>query len=106
MDMLLSSQPNADFYTLTQYTINVACINITNTIKLINVLISQSASNETARNHYKSCLEHFSYGEGALDDLEYSQKLLKKGDYQGVSIVADAIEADVKDCILGRDGNG
>ncbi|KAK7270993.1 hypothetical protein RJT34_26561 [Clitoria ternatea] len=99
---LLNSQPNADLKTLTQYTLNVARANITNTIKLINVLIAENANKPDAKTHYSSCLDHFDEDEGALGDLEYTEELFKNGDYQGVGVSASSIEDDVEDCISGE----
>ncbi|RDX94716.1 hypothetical protein CR513_22869, partial [Mucuna pruriens] len=99
---LLKSSPATDLVTLTQYTINVARVNITNTIKLIKLLISQSARDPKANNHYASCLVHFNYDEGALGQVRYAEELLKKRDYQGVGVAATAILTYVEDCISGE----
>ncbi|XP_027357187.1 pectinesterase inhibitor 1-like [Abrus precatorius] len=96
---LLSPHLNATFYELIEHTIDGERLSITNTIKLINALISQSAKNPTAQKHYKVCLEHLS--KDALSDLERSQELLKKGDYQNVGVAALAIVLDVEDCRVG-----
>ncbi|XP_027357188.1 pectinesterase inhibitor 1-like [Abrus precatorius] len=98
----LNSKPNANLYTLTQYTIEVVSVNVTNTIKLINKLISQSANDSEAKRHYQSCLVHFGYNEGALGDVDTAQELLKKKDYRGVNVAASSILTDVEDCISGE----
>lgn len=98
---LLNSNPNASLVSLTQYTIDIARANVTNTIKLINNLIAQSAKNPVAKKHYTMCLGHFG-SEGALGDIEYTQELLQKGDYQGVNVAASSIIGDVEDCITGE----
>ncbi|XP_020225539.1 pectinesterase inhibitor 1 [Cajanus cajan] len=98
---LLNSHPNANLVTLTQYTINIARANVTNTIILIKQLIAHSAKDPKGRSHYTSCLEHFG-SEGALGDVEYTQELLKKRDYAGVNTAASAILTDVDDCISGE----
>ncbi|TKY61492.1 Pectinesterase inhibitor 2 [Spatholobus suberectus] len=99
---LLNSNPSTNLVTLTQYTINVARVNVTNTIKLIKLLISQSAGDPNAKDHYTSCLVHFDYNEGALGAVEDAQKLLQKKDYQGVRVAASAIIAFVSSCISGE----
>lgn len=97
---LLNSNPNATLVDLTQYTINIAQANITETIKYINYLIAQSAKDPIAKSHYTSCLEHYG-SEGALDDINYTRELLKKGDYQGVRVAVASVRSDVDDCISG-----
>ncbi|TKY46385.1 Pectinesterase inhibitor 1 [Spatholobus suberectus] len=99
---LLNSNPNTNLITLTQYTINVVRVNVTNTIKLIKLLISKSASDPKAKRHYSLCLIHFSYNEGALGDVQRTQELLKKGDYPGVGSSASAILTNVEACINGE----
>lgn len=96
---LLNSKPKANLVSLTQYTIDTTRTNVTNTIKLINSLIAQSVNDPKAKNHYKSCLEHF---KGALYNVDYTQELLKKGDYQGVNVAASSIQTNVDDCISGE----
>ncbi|KAK7391338.1 hypothetical protein VNO78_19753 [Psophocarpus tetragonolobus] len=96
---LLNSNPNANLVDLTQYTIDIVRVNVTNTIKLINTLIAQS-TDPKAKNHYKSCLENFG-SEGALGDLDYTQELFKKEDYQGVNLGASSVLDDIEDCVSG-----
>ncbi|KAE9597415.1 hypothetical protein Lal_00029993 [Lupinus albus] len=104
---VLNSKPGgvkgADLVSLAQYTINVARVNATNTVKLINVLIAKSGNDLKAKAHYKTCLTHFDKDEGALGDIDYVQELLKKGDYIGVGTTASAIITDVDDCLTGED---
>ncbi|TKY61493.1 Pectinesterase inhibitor 1 [Spatholobus suberectus] len=99
---LLNSNPSTNLVTLTQRTINVARVNVTNTIKLIKLLISQSAGDPNAKNHYTSCLVHFNYNEGALGKVDYAQEMLKNKDYQGMGVAATAIVTYVEDCISGE----
>ncbi|KAK7316057.1 hypothetical protein VNO77_34723 [Canavalia gladiata] len=98
---LLDSKPNADLVTLAQYTIDVARVNVTNTIKVINSLISNSSGDPKSKSHYESCLLHFG-PEGAINHVDQTQELLKKGDYGGVNVAASAIQTDVDDCISGE----
>ncbi|OIW03147.1 hypothetical protein TanjilG_11784 [Lupinus angustifolius] len=104
---VLNSRPvgarGANLITLAQYTINVARVKATNTVKLINILIAKSGSDHKAKNHYKTCLTHFNKDEGALNDIDYVEELLKKGDYFGVGTAASAVITDVDDCITGED---
>ncbi|OIW20163.1 hypothetical protein TanjilG_02965 [Lupinus angustifolius] len=104
---VLNSKPGgakgADLVTLAQYTINVARVKATNTVNLINILIAKSGSDPKAKEHYKICLTHFNKDEGALNDIDYVQELLKKGDYFGVGTAASAVLTDVDDCLTGED---
>ncbi|XP_061369280.1 pectinesterase inhibitor 1-like [Gastrolobium bilobum] len=103
---LLNSKPggatHATLIDLAQYTIGVLRANVTITIKYINLLIAHSGTDRKAINHYKSCLTHFSYNEGALGDVENTQKCLRSGDYNGVNVAASAVMTDVEDCISGE----
>ncbi|KAK7393663.1 hypothetical protein VNO78_22224 [Psophocarpus tetragonolobus] len=96
---LLNSNPNANLVGLTQYTIDIVRANVTNTIKLIDTLIAQS-TDPKSKKHYKLCLGNFG-SEGALGDLDYTQELLKKGDYQGVNLAASSIVDNIEDCVSG-----
>ncbi|ESW17824.1 hypothetical protein PHAVU_007G271600 [Phaseolus vulgaris] len=98
---LLGSNPSATIVDLTQHVIDIARGNVSNTIKLISNLIAQSGKNPKAKEHYKACLEHFGE-DGALGDVDYTQELLHKGDYQGVNLAAASIADDVDDCISGE----
>lgn len=99
LNLLMSNpNPNASLVDLTQYTINTARARVTNSIKLINYLIAHGNSN--AKSHYKLCLKHFG-SDGALGDIDYTQEMLKKGDYQGVNLAASAVSTDIEDCISG-----
>ncbi|XP_019430492.1 PREDICTED: uncharacterized protein LOC109337868 [Lupinus angustifolius] len=88
--------------TFSQYTINVARVKATNTVNLINIMIAKSGSDPKAKEHYKICLTHFNKDEGAPNDIDYIEELLKKGDYFGVGTTASAIITDVDDCIIGE----
>ncbi|KAE9597417.1 hypothetical protein Lal_00029892 [Lupinus albus] len=104
---VLNSKPggakDADLVSLAQYTVNVARVNSTNTINLINALIAKGDSDPKAKAHYKKCLTHFNKDEGALSDIDRVQELLKKEDYFGVSTAASAVITDVDNCITGED---
>ncbi|QCE05116.1 hypothetical protein DEO72_LG9g116 [Vigna unguiculata] len=97
--LMSNPNPNAGLVNVTQYTIDVARANVTNTIKLINDLIGHS--NGSSKSHYTECLDHFG-SEGALGDIDYTQEMLQKGDYQGVNVAASAVSDDVEDCISGE----
>jgi len=98
---LLSSNPNATIAELTQTTIDIARTNVSNAITLIKKLIDESEKNPKAKGHYKACLDHFGE-DGALGDVDYTQELLKKGDFKGVNVAAASITDDVEDCISGE----
>jgi pectinesterase inhibitor-like protein len=95
--------PNRDLLSLAQYTIDVARVNVTNTINLINTLIAHSGSNVDARNHYKTCLGHFKeYSGSAIVMVDEIQQYLKVGDYISAGQRAYAVGVDVDSCILGE----
>ncbi|XP_020204840.1 pectinesterase inhibitor 1 [Cajanus cajan] len=96
---LLNSQPNADLAGLIQFTIKTTRANVTNTINLTKTLIAKSASDPNATKHYKSCLDHFN---DALDNVDYTLELFKKGDYGGVGVAMSAVGTDVDDCLSGE----
>ncbi|KAE9597408.1 hypothetical protein Lal_00029866 [Lupinus albus] len=105
---ILNSKPGgakgADLVSLSQYIIDVARDNITNTVNLIKSLIIESGNDPKAKAHYETCLVHFDDESEscALSDINYTQELLKKGDYGGVNIAASAVQTDVEDCISGE----
>ncbi|KAK7316022.1 hypothetical protein VNO77_34641 [Canavalia gladiata] len=98
---LLNSHHSKNLISLTQYTIEIARANVTNTIKVINSLITQSKKNAEAQNHYTLCLEHFSSNGGALTLIDYTKQVLKNHDYEGVNVAASAILTNVDNCIYG-----
>ncbi|CAL0322555.1 unnamed protein product [Lupinus luteus] len=104
---ILNSKPGgakgADLISLAQYTIGVGRAKAIDTINLINTLITKSGSDPNAKNHYKSCLKHFSKEEGALNVIDYVEESLKKGDYLNMSAASRAIMIDIDDCISGED---
>ncbi|OIW15524.1 hypothetical protein TanjilG_13830 [Lupinus angustifolius] len=104
---ILNSKPGgvagADLVTLAQYTIDIVRGNLTNSVTLIQSLIANSGNDATAKSHYEQCLTFFGDKEGALVDIDYTQELLKKGDYFGVNSAASAVIVDVDDCIFGED---
>ena len=101
---ILNSRPGgaigAELVTLAQYTIDVVRANVTNTINLIKSLIA-NASDPNAKDHYNTCLTHFSYNEGALGEVEYTAQMLKTRDCQGVNVAAAGIASNVEYCISG-----
>ncbi|CAL0323686.1 unnamed protein product [Lupinus luteus] len=104
---ILTSKPGgvagADLVTLAQYTIDIVRGNLTNSVALIKTLISNSGNDATAKSHYQQCLMFFGDKEGALVDIDYTQELLKKGDYFGVNTATSAVIVDVDNCINGED---
>ncbi|KAF1874484.1 hypothetical protein Lal_00029911 [Lupinus albus] len=75
--------------------------NITNTINLIKPLIRESSNDPKAKAYYETCLMHFDdeIVNSAIFDIDYTQKLLKKGDYGGVNLTATIVQTDAEDCI-------
>ncbi|XP_057451975.1 uncharacterized protein LOC130743763 [Lotus japonicus] len=102
--LLNSNRGGKDLVSLTQYTIDVTCANLTNTVTLIKSLIAKSAHDPKTNDHYKTCLYYFEIDGGALDTMESTQQSLNKGDYNGVNLGAGAIPNFMDDCILGDDG--
>ncbi|XP_058783300.1 pectinesterase inhibitor 2-like [Vicia villosa] len=96
---LLNPKSGADLVTLSQYTIDVTRADMTNTVKLINTLIKQSASNVKASNHYNLCLKLFVNDGGALFVLDNVQRVLKEGNYHLMNVGANDIAADINRCI-------
>ncbi|OIV90428.1 hypothetical protein TanjilG_11782 [Lupinus angustifolius] len=104
---ILNSKPgganSADLISLVQYTIDVARVDATDTLNLINTLIAKSGSDQKAKDHYTKCWTHFNKDEGALSDIDRVQDLLKKEDYIGVNTAASAIITNINDYIVGED---
>ncbi|MCI15096.1 pectinesterase inhibitor 2-like, partial [Trifolium medium] len=99
---LLKSKNGTDLVTLAQYTITVARIDLTNTVNVINKLISQSGSDLKAKDHYEYCLSLFGAGGGgALCLLGDGEQYLKNGDYDSFNVQVNSIIADYSDCING-----
>jgi pectinesterase inhibitor-like protein len=99
---LLKSKDGANLVTLAQYTIDVARINLTNTVNIIKKLISQSGSDVKAKNHYEYCLSVFGTGGGgALRFLADGEQYLKNGDYFDFRGEVNTIIAKYSDCITG-----
>jgi pectinesterase inhibitor-like protein len=90
---LLKSKHGADLVTLAQYTIDVARINLTNTVDLIKKLISQSGKDLKAKYHYEYCLSLFGI-KGALSRLVDGKQYLKKRDYHEFGVQVDSIFSD------------
>ncbi|XP_057457143.1 uncharacterized protein LOC130748069 [Lotus japonicus] len=102
---LLNSSPSGkDLVSLTQYTIDVAHANVTNTITLIKSLIAKSVDDPKANAHYKTCLFYFVVEGGALNAIEDAQQCFNKGGYDGVGSSANQVYARVDACLLGDDG--
>ncbi|XP_061361015.1 uncharacterized protein LOC133304944 [Gastrolobium bilobum] len=103
---LLNSKPGgadgADLVSLAQYSIDIVHANVTNTINLINSLIAHSTTDPKARDHYIMCLSRFGY-EGALGDVEHTQRMLRSGNYFGMSVGANDITGHIDGCI--REGS-
>jgi len=99
----LNSKPGgakgADLVTLAQYTIDVLRVNLTNTVKLINTLISKSGKDVKASTHYKNCLKYYFADGGAIFVLGNIQRVLKEGNYNLMSVGANDILHDISDCI-------
>ncbi|XP_061360006.1 pectinesterase inhibitor-like [Gastrolobium bilobum] len=99
---LLNSKPGGavgeDLVNLTQYTIDVVRVNVTNTIKYINWLIKKSTSDPKAREHYQKCLSQFNY---ALAAAEYTQQMLNSRNYLYVDVAASDVMTDADLCALG-----
>jgi pectinesterase inhibitor-like protein len=101
---LLKSKNGTDLVTLGQYTIEVARIDLTNTVNLIKKLISQSGSDIKAKAHYENCLSLFGTGDGgALSELVDAEKYLKSGEYISFRVQVNNMIADYSDCITGGD---
>ncbi|RHN50633.1 putative pectinesterase inhibitor domain-containing protein [Medicago truncatula] len=100
---LLNSKPGgakgADLATLAQYTIDVLHVKLTNTVKLINTLISRSGKDVKALTHYKNCLKYYFADGGAIFVLGNIQRVLKEGNYNLMSVGANDIMHDISDCI-------
>ncbi|CAL0322699.1 unnamed protein product [Lupinus luteus] len=94
-----------DLVSLAQYTIGVARVKATNTVKLINTLIAKSGSDPRAKSHYSACLTHFNNNKGALKHLDNIQHTLKMRDYYGVFQATTVVIVDVEDCIIKDDPN-
>ncbi|MCI04156.1 pectinesterase inhibitor 2-like, partial [Trifolium medium] len=98
---LLKSKQGADLVTLGQFTIDVARINLTNTVNLIKKLISQSGSDHEAKDHYEYCLSRFGTEGGALSRIVDGEQYLKNGDYFSFRVQVNSIIADYSSCITG-----
>ncbi|XP_045791992.1 pectinesterase inhibitor 2-like [Trifolium pratense] len=96
---LLNSKKGADLVSLAQYTIGVLRVNMTNTVKLINTLIAQSGNDVKALTHYKMCLKEFVNDGGALFVLGNVERVLKEGNYHLMSVGANDIMQDIRNCI-------
>lgn len=100
---LLNSKPGgtngADLVSLAQYTIDVLRVKLTNTVKLINTLISRSGKDVKALTHYKNCLKYYFADGGAIFVLGNIQRVLKEGNYNLMSVGANDIIHDISDCI-------
>ncbi|KAE9599806.1 hypothetical protein Lal_00045655 [Lupinus albus] len=102
---ILNSKPGgakgADLVSLAQYTIGVARAKGTDTVKLINKLISTSGSDPKAKAHYSYCSRHFNNYNGALKHINDIQVVLNKRDYYGVFKAATTVITDIYGCISG-----
>ncbi|XP_045831024.1 uncharacterized protein LOC123922342 [Trifolium pratense] len=96
---LLKSKHGADLVTLAQYTIDVARINVTNTVNLIKKLISQSGNDREAKNYYENCLSSFGSNGGALSTLVRGEQYLKNGDYVGFGVKVSGLFAEYLSCV-------
>ncbi|KAL5098409.1 hypothetical protein RYX36_002736 [Vicia faba] len=100
---LLNSKPgeSRDLISFAEYGIEVARVNVTNTINLIRRLIAKSGSNVEAKRHYKMCLYHFDE-EGALNLVDEALEYFKKGNYDSASQSVGAIQVHASDCVSGE----
>jgi pectinesterase inhibitor-like protein len=96
---LLNSKKGADLASLAQYTIDALRVKMTNTVKLINTLIAQSGKDVKALAHYQLCLKEFVNDGGALFVLGNVERVLKEGNYHLMSVGANDIMQDIKNCI-------
>ncbi|CAL5191367.1 unnamed protein product [Lathyrus oleraceus] len=97
---LLNSKAGAsqDLVSLAQYTIDVTLANTTNTIKLLNKLISKSGGDAEAKYHYHACLVHF---DAIARLLEVTPYFLKMKNYDKVFKDAISVRIHVGSCISG-----
>ncbi|CAK8540981.1 unnamed protein product [Lathyrus sativus] len=97
---LLNSKPgtNRDLVSLAQYTMDVLLVNTTNTIKLVNMLLSKSRGDYEARYHYRTCLSHFV---AISDTLKMTPFYMESGEYDNVLEHAVGVRIDVDNCISG-----
>ncbi|XP_058736580.1 pectinesterase inhibitor 1-like [Vicia villosa] len=97
---LLNSKPGTsrDLLSLANYTIDVTLANTTNTIKLLQSLISKSGGDAEAKYHYNGCLSHFKAIAGMLGAARYH---MKSGEYDTVLEEAVAVRIHVDNCISG-----
>ncbi|KAE9599803.1 hypothetical protein Lal_00045669 [Lupinus albus] len=107
---VLKSEPGgakrADLIILAQYPINAAHVKANNTVNQTNMLIPKSDSDHKAKAHYKIFLTHFNKNESALNDINYVQELLNKGNYFRVSITTGNVLTNVDDCLTGENPKG
>ncbi|CAK8540930.1 unnamed protein product [Lathyrus sativus] len=97
---LLNSKPGAsrDLVSLAQYTMDVTIANTTNTIKLLNMLLSKSGGDAEAKYHYDACLVHF---DAIADILKATLHYMKIGEYDNVLSEALGVYIHVDNCISG-----
>ncbi|CAI8592106.1 unnamed protein product [Vicia faba] len=95
---LLDSKPgeNRDLVSLGLYTIDVTLANTTNTITLINMLISKSGGDAQAKHHYDRCLLHFN---GIAAMLKQTPDFMKRGEYDTALQDAVGVRSHVRVCV-------
>ncbi|KAE9588508.1 hypothetical protein Lal_00003027 [Lupinus albus] len=107
---ILKSKPGgvegADLVSLAYHTINIARLNLTNSVTLIMNLISNSSNDTIAKSHYERCLLFFGQDEGALVELDYTEEMLEKEYYFGVNLASISVIVDINECISGEDSEG
>ncbi|CAK8533083.1 unnamed protein product [Lathyrus sativus] len=100
---LLNSKPGgakgADLVNLAQYTIDVLRVNLTNTVNLINKLISQGDGKAKARKHYDTCLLDLGpYGTSASVHLVDADFFLKRGEYRNMAASTALLMQNILHC--------
>ncbi|CAL5185636.1 unnamed protein product [Lathyrus oleraceus] len=89
----------ADLVNLAQYTIDVLSVNLTNTVNLINKLISEGGGKAKARKHYDTCLLDLGpYGTSASVHLIDADFSLKRREYREMAASTALLMQNILHC--------